>query len=150
MSYGIIEYNSDGEPKCEICNKHFKRVIVHARQKHNISEKEYKMQFGFDLKKGICSKDSSEKSRIKTLENYDKLIAINLTLKGVKSIFLKGNKGRTKEQVSEQTRLMLIERLKKPEMIVKMKESGKKVGSSGLGNKKRWANKNPKVQGELH
>jgi hypothetical protein len=141
MAYGIIEYNSDGEPKCEICEKHFKRVIAHARQKHNISEREYKMQFGFDLKKGICSKDSSEKSRIKAFENYDKVIAINLTQKGVKSRFVKGDKGRTKEQVSEQTRLMLIERLKQPEMIVKMRESGKKVGFSGLGNKKRWISK---------
>jgi hypothetical protein len=139
MAYGIIEYNSDGEPKCEICEKHFKRVIAHARQKHNISEREYKMQFGFDLKKGICSKESSEKSRNKALENYDKVIAINLKQKGIKSRFVKGDKGRTKEQVSEQTRLMLIERLKQPEMIVKMRESGKKVGYSGLGNKKRWS-----------
>lgn len=99
------------------------------------------MQFGFDLKKGICSKESSEKSRIKALENYDKVIAVNLTQKGVKSRFVKGDKGSTKEQVSEQTRLMLIERLKQPEMIVKMRESGKKFGSSGLGNKKRWKSK---------
>ena len=138
MAYGIIEYNSEGQPKCEICGRYFSRVIAHARQKHFISEREYKLQFGFDLKKGICSKESSEKSRIKALDNYDKVIAINLTQKGSKSRFVKGSKGRTREQVSEQTRIMLIERLKQAEMIDKMRESGKNVGSSGLGNKTRW------------
>lgn len=140
MAYGVIEYNEDGQPMCEICGKYFERVLAHARQKHHISEREYKLQFGFDLIKGICSERSAEKTRIKTLLNYDKVIAINLTEKGKKSRFTEGSEGRKKEKVSAQTKLMLQERLKQPEMISKMRESGKKVGSSGLGNKKRWNN----------
>ena len=112
MAYGVIEYNANGKPMCEICGKYYDRVIPHARQKHHISEKEYKIQFGFDRIKGICSKQSAEKSRLKTLENYDKVIAINLKEKGKDSRFSKGCIGRPKEVMSEQTRLQLIERIK--------------------------------------
>lgn len=138
MAYGIIEYNEIGQPMCEICGKFYNRVLAHVRQKHDMNEREYKLQFGFDLKKGICSEESSERTRIKTLENYDKCVEVNLKQKGLKSRFTFGGTGRTKDMVSEQTRIMLKERLKKPEMIKKMKESGKIVGLSGLGNKKRW------------
>ncbi len=138
MSYGIIEYDQYGNPICEICKKSFKRVIAHVRQKHDMNEREYKVKFGFDLKKGICSKDSSELSRDKLFENYDKCVTKNLLNKGSKSRFKKGDPGRTKDKVSEQTRLMLRERLKKPEMIEAMRTSGEKVGKSGLGNKNRW------------
>lgn len=135
---GIIEYDEDGLPKCEICGRFFKRVLTHVRQKHFIEEREYKLEYGFDLGKGICSKESSLKSREAVLRNSDKCIDINLIQKGANTIFLEGSKGRIKEQVSEQTRIMLKERLKSPEMIEAMKSSGEKVGKSGLGNKKRW------------
>lgn len=138
MSYGKIEYNQDGKPKCEICGDYFNRVATHVRQKHEINEKEYKRSFGFDLIKGICSKESSEKTRIKTLNNYNKCIEKNLIKNGLKTRFNEGHKGRTKDMVSEQTKKRLIERLKDPKMIASMKLSGKKVGESGLGNKKRW------------
>lgn len=137
---GVIKYDSEGNPICEICKKSFSRVISHVRQKHNMTEREYKIMFGFDLKKGICSKDSSAKSRIAVEKNYDKVVIKNLTKNGVKTRFEKGHKGRTKDKVSEQTRIMLKERLKKPEMINAMKESGRKLGNSGLGNKTRWGN----------
>ena len=140
MSYGLIEYNEDGQPKCEICDKHFNRVICHVRQKHEMNQKEYKRQFGFDLKKGICSKESAEKTRLKTLNNYEKCVQLNLLIKGAKSRFVLGDKGRTKEMVSAQTKARLKERLKEPYMIDAMKKSGEKVGKSGLGNKKRWKN----------
>jgi hypothetical protein len=108
MSYGIIEYNEDGQPKCEICGEHFERVAAHVRQKHEISAREYKKQYGFDLSKGICSKESSEKSREKAYDNYDKVIGNNLVKNGEPTRFKNGSKGRTKDQVSEQTRRMLI------------------------------------------
>lgn len=138
MSYGIIEYDDNGLPKCEICGKYFKRVLPHVRQKHDMSEKEYKLQFGFDLKKGICSKESSELSRQKTYDNYDKCISKNLIIGGLNTRYADGDEGRTKDKVSEQTRLRLKKRLKTPEMIEIMKENGRKLGLSGLGNKKRW------------
>lgn len=83
MGYGIIEYDENGLPKCEICGKHFKRVLTHVRQKHGITEREYKLQFGFDLKKGICSKESSDLSRKHVYDNYDQCISKNLIIGGV-------------------------------------------------------------------
>lgn len=138
MAFGIIEYNEKGQPMCEICGKYYDRVVRHVRLKHNLSEREYKSQFGFEMRKGICSKESSEKTRIKTLENYATVIAINLTEKGKKSRFNRGCMGRKKEQISEETRLKFIERLKQPEMQDVLKNNGRKLGLSGLGNKKRW------------
>jgi len=139
MSYGVIEYNSEGKPKCEICGKYFKRVISHVRQKHDMNEKEYKTTFGFDLHKGICSKDSSEKSRKAVYENYDKCINNNLISKGNKTRFISGHKGRTKNKVSEQTRLRLIEHAKNNITDEQRKLNGKKLGESGLGNKSKYS-----------
>jgi len=112
MAYGIIEYNHLGKPICEICGKPYDRVLSHVRQKHNMDEKSYKKKFGFDLTKGICSKDSALKTRIQTLKNFDKCVGKNLIDRGVNSRFEKGCKGRTKEKVSEQTRLALMENTK--------------------------------------
>jgi len=145
MSYGIIEYDDKGNPICEICKKSFKRVLSHVRQKHFISEKEYKLTFGFDLGKGICSKESSERSREAVYSNYDKCIGKNLLNAGSSTRYVKGHDGRTADKVQEQTKIRLIERLKTPKMIAAMAESGRKVGNSGLGNKVRWGNKQEKI-----
>lgn len=138
MAYGVIEYNEDGEPMCEICGSHFKRVIAHARQKHHLSEREYKLQFGLNVKKGICSKESAEKSRERVLANYEQCIGKNLQLLGEKTRFKFGSEGRTQDKVSEQTRLMLVDRAKNNMSQGKRKELGKTLGLSGLGNAKRW------------
>jgi hypothetical protein len=103
MSYGKIEYNEDGLPKCEICGEHYHRVTAHVRQVHGLSAKEYKKEFGFDLQKGICSKESSQKSRDKAMSNYDKVIGENLIKGGEETRFKVGSRGRTREQVSQQT-----------------------------------------------
>ena len=138
MSYGIIEYNDEGKPKCEICGKHFDRVLAHVRQIHHVNEREYKLRFGFDLSKGICSRSSSEKTRTKTLLNYDTVIKQNLIDNGKTTRFTRGCKGRTKDQVSEQTRIAMIERLNSPHMQEVRKNLGSKLGKSGAGNRKRW------------
>ncbi len=139
MSYGKIEYDQEGNPICEICKKSFIRVLTHVRQKHNIFERDYKLKFGFDLSKGICSKESSLLSRTRALENYEKAINRNLVQKGSKTRFKKGDKGRTKDQVSAQTKAALALRAKNMKSQEEMKEAGKKLGKSGLGNKKRWS-----------
>ncbi len=139
MGYGIIEYDEDGNPKCEICGEHFSRVILHARQKHKITEREYKIQFGLNLKKGVCSKQSAQRSRNKVFENYDKCVGKNLNILGEASRFKEGSEGRTKEKVSEQTRISLVNHAKKNLTLEKRIENGKKLGLSGLGNKKRWS-----------
>lgn len=138
MSYGIVEYDDEGKPICEICKKSFKRVLSHVRQKHFINEKEYKLTFGFDLGKGICSKESSEKSKEAVYSNYDKCIGKNLIAAGNKTRFTDGHEGRIADKVQEQTRIRLKKNLKKPKMVAAMIESGRKVGKSGLGNKVRW------------
>ncbi len=141
---GVIEYDTQGKPKCKICGKSFHRVLSHVRQKHNMSERKYKIKFGLDLGKGICSKKSSEKTSIKTIMNYKKCIIKNLILKGKDTRFEIGSEGRTKDKVQPQTKIRLINRLKTRKMIKAMKLSGKKLGESGLGNLKRWSKKKKK------
>jgi len=141
MSYGIIEYEN-GKPICEICRRSFDRVMIHVRQAHDMNEREYKTKFGFEHIKGICSQSSSEKTRIKTLANYDLVVRTNLLQKGAKSRFKKESKGRTKEQVSEETRIKLYNRLSEPYMKEAMKKSGRKLGETGLGNAERWKKDN--------
>ena len=136
--FGVIEYDLEGKPMCELCGLSFNRVLSHVRQKHKMDEKYYKKKFGFDLHKGICSVSSAEKTRVKTLQNYDKCISKNLVKKGDKTRFKKGDKGRTKDKVSEQTKLRLKANLTKDNMIKAMQKSGQNLGKSGLGNKARW------------
>lgn len=141
MMYGKIEYDNIGNPICEICKQSFRRVLAHVRQTHSMSEREYKIEFGFDLGKGICSVESSELSKARVYENYDKCISKNLLTKGNKTRYNKNHKGRTKDMVSAQTKTRLKNRLKEPYMILAMKEVGHKLGKSGLGNLKRWGTK---------
>lgn len=136
--YGVIEYDENGLIKCEICGLYFARPTAHARQKHNITAKEYKKQFGLDNKKGVISKYSAQLSRDRVMENYDRVVSENLISGGIKSRFKEGDSGRTKDQVSAQTRARLIARLKEPKMIKAMKKSGHKLGKSGTGNAARW------------
>lgn len=141
MSYGVVEYDINGLPICEICKKPFIRVLNHARYKHNISAKEYKIMFGLDLKKGICSIESSKKSREHVYNNFNKVVKENLLKKGVHTQFKEGSKGRTKDKLSEQTRLRLTKRFKENNPLSKeeMIEKGRLLGKSGLGNKVRWS-----------
>ena len=104
--YGKIEYRN-GKPICEICGKEFDRVLTHARQKHKISARKYKKKFGLENIKGICSKESSEKTRSKTLLHRKLVIDKNLLNNGVKTRFKKGSKGRTKDMMSTETRRKL-------------------------------------------
>jgi hypothetical protein len=110
--YGVIEYDQEGKPKCEICGKHFDRLLSHVRQKHNMSALEYKKTYGLDTRKGICSEKSRKLSSKKAYENYEKVIADNLINKGSKTRFKKGCKGRTKEQLSRQSIIRLKKQLK--------------------------------------
>lgn len=138
MSYGVIEFDKNGKPLCEICRKGFVRVMTHVRQKHGIDARSYKKIFGFDVTKGICSKKSSELSRKNALANYGKVVTQNLIHKGVSNRFKKGDPGRTKDKMSEQTRIRLIARLGTPEMKEAMRKSGERLGKLGIGGKIRW------------
>ena len=109
--YGVTEYNKEGKAKCEICGKYFDRVSSHVRQKHNMSAYEYKKAYGLDTRKGICSEKSRKKSSKKTYENYEKVIAENLINKGFSTRFKKCSKGRTREQLSEQSIIRLTNQI---------------------------------------
>ena len=132
MAYGIIEYDAAGLPKCELCGEYFNRVVSHVRQKHDLTAREYKKQFGFDVSKGICSAESSLLTREKTLSNYDKCISRNII--GHNHKFKKHHKGRTRDQVSEQTRIMLRKRIEGVDQE-KVKAHCSLLGLSGIGNK---------------
>ncbi len=72
------------------------------------------------------------------IKNWDTVVDSNLLKSGQQSRFKKGSKGRRKHMVSEQTRIMLRNRLKTEPMLSKLRESGTRLGRSGLGNIKRW------------
>lgn len=141
MGFGIIEYNAEGKPKCELCGKCFDRVLSHVRQKHAMTEREYKVMFGFDLIKGITSLESKLKSRQAVLNNYEKVVEANLLHNGSKTRFKKGSEGRKREVVSQQTKIMLGERARNSMTAETRKQKGKEIGLTGLGNAKRWGNK---------
>jgi uncharacterized Zn finger protein (UPF0148 family) len=134
MERANIKFNSDGQPICPICGKAFHRLASHTRQVHKISAAAFKAAYGLDKKKGICSADSSNLSREAVRKNGT---ANNLKA-GAVYRFKKGSKGRTKDMVSQETRIRLRNRLKEPKMIAAMQRSGRAVGKSGLGNKVRW------------
>jgi len=138
MAYGIVEYDNHGLPKCELCNKYFHRVLSHVRQKHFMNEREYKIMFGFDVKKGITSQQSKQKSKEAVLKNFDKCITDNLIVKGKISRYKKGDKGRTKEFLSQQTKLRLSNLAKTNLSKEQRQILCRKLGLSGIGNKKRW------------
>lgn len=106
--YGKPEFDSEGKPVCEICGLAFARVCAHVRQAHGLSAREYKQEFGFDVKKGICSRESREIARQRFFEHPE--VMDNLLEAGKAHRFKSGHQGRTKDMVSEQTRRMLSER----------------------------------------
>ena len=141
MKKGIIEYDENGWPKCHICGEAFKRVTTHARQVHGISAKEYKKMFGLDSRKGICSKESSQLSREKVFDNYDKVIGENLIKKGAETRYEEGSEGRTKDKMSEQTKLYLANRTFTDKQKEAMSKNGKKAGRQNIINYNKTRNR---------
>ncbi len=140
MAYGIIEYNDDGLPKCELCGQYFNRVLSHVRQKHAMTQREYKVMHGLDLIKGIISAHSRDKSRQAVLNNFEKVVENNLINSGKNTRFKDGGSGRTRTQVSQQTKLRLAYLARNSMTPQTRKQRGKEIGLSGKGNAKRWNN----------
>jgi hypothetical protein len=109
-TYGEVRYCLKGKPVCHICGISFDRLLSHVRQKHKISAREYKIKFGLDVIKGICSKESAKKSRKAVFDNYELVVKQNLIKNGKNTTFKKGSKGRTRDQVSAQTKTRLTKR----------------------------------------
>lgn len=53
----------DKEVICLICNKSFRTLKRHLTQVHNISDKEYKAQFGIPASQPLAAKEYSDKKR---------------------------------------------------------------------------------------
>ena len=111
--YGEIKCDDDGKPICHICGEAYSKVLAHAWQVHEITAYDYKKEFGLDTTVGILSEDSRKIARVRNKENYDKVVVENLLVKGEDTRFVKGYAGRTKEQVSEQTRRTLKQNFKR-------------------------------------
>jgi len=104
---GVISYNEQGFPTCEICGLSFKKLCSHTRQAHNVSALEYKKMFGLNIGKGIMCEDSIALAKKKVYENYDLCIMSNLIQGGDSTRFKIGSEGRLRDKLSEQERLRL-------------------------------------------
>ena len=124
MTPGIIRYDKEGKPICEICGKAFKRPLSHARQKHGISARDYKIRFGYDTVKGICSQESHDLARERVYKNASLCIDKNLLNKGKATRLQKGSPGRVREKVSAQTLIALKTRLLNTLINIKAKNNG--------------------------
>jgi len=103
-----------------------------------MNEREYKLEYGFNLGKVICSTESSQLSRDRAYQNYDKVIKRNLEEKGAKNRFKPGDKGRTRDQLQLQALLQLKQHFNKISTYEQRVQHGKTLGHSGTGNKARW------------
>lgn len=135
--FGKIQYTKEGLVVCEECGKSFKRLMNHVVQKHEMSSLDYKKKHGLSKGIGILSEESKKKSSDAFNRNREKVIS-NILEGGKKTRYTEGNEGRTKDKLSEQERLRLIEHAKTNISHEKRKKLGKILGESGLGNKKRW------------
>ncbi|MGL5713356.1 MAG: MucR family transcriptional regulator [Paraclostridium sp.] len=108
---GKLRFDNEGKPICEICGRSFNKLGQHVYNSHGMSAKEYKIKFGLDLNKGLVAKSTKEKLQKANKDNYDKVVKNNLLKKGQYTRFKNGDKGRTKEKVSEQTRLALVDKI---------------------------------------
>ena len=120
---------------CEICGQYYHRVTTHVRQAHDMDAYTYKKLSGFDTSKSLISEWSKKKSQRAVAENPKVLENLKL---GAKTRFKVGSSGRTKDMVSPQTRKRLRDRLKQEPMNSVLRESGRRLGKSGLGNLARW------------
>jgi len=82
---------SSGKPliQCLICKEWFRQVGSHIVQRHNMTAREYRKKYGFNIKKGQLPPDYKEKKAKQAIEcqGYKNLI------KGKKYWFKKNQKG---------------------------------------------------------
>lgn len=116
--YGTIEYNPEGKPICHICGKAYKKLLTHVWQKHDLTEKQYKKEFGLDIIKGITAEETKNKLRTAVKQHYNLVVEQNLIKAGRKTRFKEGQEGRTIDKVSPQT----LERLKHKDWNGKFKK----------------------------
>jgi hypothetical protein len=109
--YGEVIYDENGLLVCHYCGKGgFRALGHHVRQAHKDTignMRNYKIMYGLDVKKGILVEETRQRKSEAVKENGT---IDNLKL-GINHRFKKGSEGRTKDQVSEQTRRRLIKNI---------------------------------------
>lgn len=139
---GVLRYDGNGLPICEICGQSFNRLACHVRQKHNLTAYDYKKKCGLDTSKGLCSARSAEKTRIKTLMHFEECIEKNLLKDGQKTRYKNGHSGRGKNKLSLQSEKRLINQIIIASKSAQGVERMRALGKSNIGNKKRWGKTN--------
>lgn len=95
---------SDEKVQCLICNRWYTQLLSHVWQIHGTSGREYKNEYGFDVKKGLIKEPYRKVKR----ETQDPITLKNLK-KGAKYRFIKKDTRAGRYKRSKQT----LERLKK-------------------------------------
>jgi len=136
MPYGIIEYNDDGQLKCELCGKFFNRLSNHLRYTHRMTSSDYKATFGLNKGQSLWCKVDSLKQREIALSMYDKCIKQNLIENPGRKPFKKGHIGRPKYMLREQALIALRIQITSVDKE-RIRELCRELGKSGLGLAKR-------------
>lgn len=95
---------ADNQIQCLICGKWYRQVGTHIIQIHKITAREYREEYGFDVKRGQLPEDLRELKKKQVFENG----TVENLKKGKINWFKKGQKGVGIYKRSEQT----MERLK--------------------------------------
>ena len=84
---------------CPFCNKEFRALAYHTRQRHEISAKKLRKMFGLKSNYQLITPDLKERHRELAIENKEgeKLIRV-----GEKTRYKKGSKGHIRKEWSEQ------------------------------------------------
>lgn len=107
-NYGKVIKLPNGLLVCHICGKAFRKLGAHVVQKHNITSYQYKVMFGLETSHGLISEEHKQHLSDCVRRNFDLCVMQNLVQNGINTRFVKGHVGRTKDVVSEQTRLRLV------------------------------------------
>lgn len=107
--YGKVVHTPDGRVVCHICGKAFTKLGAHVVQKHEMTSREYKEMYGLDVGKGLITDEHRMHLRGCVMRNYDKVVAQNLIECGDSTRFVAGGNGRTRDMMSEQTRIRLAQ-----------------------------------------
>lgn len=95
--------------KCEICGRHYKRVGRHVFNTHKMTAREYRKEYGFDVKKGQLLPEDRDIMREHTKSNG----TIGNLKNGKVYWFKKGDHRAGRYERSEQTLNRLKEQIKR-------------------------------------
>ena len=103
---------------CVVCGKDYRQVGTHITQRHNMTARQYREKYGFDVKRGQLPKDLRRKKRAQVFENN----TVDNLKTGRLYRFKKGQQNIGTYKRSTQT----MERLKQQSFIKKDKDNNNK------------------------